>query len=786
MTRLFHSIIILYLVLSLLLPSRCTAKPYANPELSFSPFNIIIKSLSIIRPEIMINVDDFKSPSHPNTDDDFLHYLTLFPTIQQGQINGLNVMVLSKIHQWQLHLQNLSLIITHNSQAGNHTRWNLNGSYDLRYPGLKTSGSLSLELESDSGLGKFDGRGKLKIIGKSSKHHYLLDMPINMKGSLFLKPKIFLDNHLFITTVLQVLLPSATHPLWKVICNGEVKDLLPIIGMVHARTPSIAKILPKTGKFTYHLALTGKKAFFRPPYDAKFKLQAKKMQFESENSEVVLENTGFSLNAGLSVPQNGPGSLKMTTTLYGGPFLWNTYFWDLSNRTISAGIECLLPFQHGFPVLTACISFSGRVDAAPFWKGSLTGSWSTKKGIISFIGQPMNFSKTLAVLLPEFMDEKPQLLKELRSQGHYQLSATIKQEGNETAITTGKFLVNNLKLSSKGYGQIHNLEITAPLAGLAWNEKTDTLQISRQVSPLVLKFSSISSPYLRAKAQKISLRWNNESKKLFMPEEMRVDVLGCPLTISNFSLHHPLSGTKRQAMLKLKVDPASSNHHVPELPISAKIIELINEIHHHVHAELRLSVDQRRLETLGDVQFPLFSGQVKINNIQIRRLFSPSRVMGMNIEAKKLDLQKVTALIQAGSATGIIDLSLKNFEISYGQPSKFDLEIRSVKTAGVPRKISVEAIENLSLLSSGSNAGHGLLNVGINRFFSHYRYAKIGLYCRLRDDAFQLRGLIHQHGREYVVKRGFLTGVDVVNYNPDNQISFRDMQERISRIFNKQ
>ena len=227
------------------------------------------------------------------------------------------------------------------------------------------------------------------------------------------------------------------------------------------------------------------------------------------------------------------------------------------------------------------------------------------------------------------------------------------------------------------------------------------------------------------------------------------------------------------------------NDPLPELPLSEKITDLVNKVRCHLQGDLDLFFVRNQLNTRGKVQFPLFSGQISISNIQLRRLFSPSRVMALDMEARKLDLQEVTSLIQAGSATGIIDISLKNLEISYGQPSRFDLEINSVHVPGVPRKISVEAIENLSLLSSGSSAGHGLLNIGINRFFSHYRYDKIGLYCRLRDDVFQLRGLIHRGGREYVVKRGLLGGVDIVNYNPDNQISFRDMQERILRIFNK-
>jgi hypothetical protein len=36
------------------------------------------------------------------------------------------------------------------------------------------------------------------------------------------------------------------------------------------------------------------------------------------------------------------------------------------------------------------------------------------------------------------------------------------------------------------------------------------------------------------------------------------------------------------------------------------------------------------------------------------------------------------------------------------------------------------------------------------------------------------------------VRRGLLGGIDVVNRNPDNAIGFKDMRERVERIFSRQ
>jgi len=764
------------------LPLPCSATLYPDKKSSFSSFATIIKSFSIIRPTIVINVDDLKKSSDEKTDDKFLQYLKLFPTIEQGNIRGLKIVLLSKINKWKLALNNLTLIIN-DFQPEKSSRWQLTGTYELQHAVFNTSGIISMELELDSTENKFHGRGKLKMSGKSAGHSYDISMPIIIHESLILKPELSLDGHSAITSELQVVFPSPDHPSWKVVCCGKKTDLVPLAAMLRAYNPSTKILLPKNGQLYYRLVFAGEGMFLRPPCDAKLELKAKKMRFQSANADVAIEDTGFFLEAGLSVPKSGPGSLKMSTTLHGGPFLWHNYFWDLTGQDAGGIFECVVPFRDGFPVLDSGISFSGRITADPLWTGSLNGSWSPEEGRLSFNGQPMDLSKTLKIFMPEFLEEQPKLLKELEAEGHYQLSATMEIEGRKITIIDGKISVNDGNIASKGYGHVDDLEVLMPLAGLTWDDKSKKLQAGNQKAPMIVKFESITGPYLHAKAQTIPVDWGAES--LAIQTDIDIVAIGCPIRLSNFIIHHPLLATQRRAELQLEVNPAPLENQLPELPVSAKIIELINEIRHHLQAGLTLVLAGNQLEAQGKVKFPLFSGNVSISNIQLRRLFSASRVIALDMEARKLNLQEVTDLVEAGSATGIIDMSLKDLEISYGQPSKFDLEIKSVKTSGVPQKISVEAIENLSLLSSGSSAGQGLLNVGINRFFKHYRYGAIGLYCRLRDDVFQLRGLIHQGGREYVVKRGFLTGVDVINYNPDNRISFRDMQERVLRIFNK-
>ena len=67
-------------------------------------------------------------------------------------------------------------------------------------------------------------------------------------------------------------------------------------------------------------------------------------------------------------------------------------------------------------------------------------------------------------------------------------------------------------------------------------------------------------------------------------------------------------------------------------------------------------------------------------------------------------------------------------------------------------------------------------------FFKTFPYEKIGIRASLENDVFKINGTIKERGTEYLVKRGAFSGVNIVNQNPDNRISFKDMVNRIKRI----
>jgi hypothetical protein len=111
------------------------------------------------------------------------------------------------------------------------------------------------------------------------------------------------------------------------------------------------------------------------------------------------------------------------------------------------------------------------------------------------------------------------------------------------------------------------------------------------------------------------------------------------------------------------------------------------------------------------------------------------------------------------------------------------LDVESDPAKKKSQVISVAAVQNLSILGTGSSAISSVLNSGVHRFFKEYPYSRIGILCTLENDTFSIRGKIREGGQEYLVRRGWLRGIDVVIQNPNNSVNFGDMKERIGRIF---
>jgi hypothetical protein len=194
-----------------------------------------------------------------------------------------------------------------------------------------------------------------------------------------------------------------------------------------------------------------------------------------------------------------------------------------------------------------------------------------------------------------------------------------------------------------------------------------------------------------------------------------------------------------------------------------------------------IEIDPEKLTTTGKAEFDIFDTRINVENIKMSNPFSENRTISCDLEFKDLNLEKLTDSIPFGRVTGILKGEIKDLAFSYGQPESFIMNLESVKRKGVSQKFSVRAVNDLSVISSGSQTAVSSKK-GLTKFIQEFGYKKIGIFCSLKNDIFTLSGTIKEKGVEYLVKRSWLFGISVVNKKPRNRIRFKDMVDRLKRV----
>jgi hypothetical protein len=188
------------------------------------------------------------------------------------------------------------------------------------------------------------------------------------------------------------------------------------------------------------------------------------------------------------------------------------------------------------------------------------------------------------------------------------------------------------------------------------------------------------------------------------------------------------------------------------------------------------------LTTQGAITADLFEGQMVISNIGAKRFLSLTQVITLDASWSDLDLAQITGDTAFGKIQGALRGHAKGLEIADGQPQAFDLAMETMKKKNIQQRISVQAVDNIARIGGGASPFRGLAGAFVS-FFRELPYEKIGISAVLENDVFRINGTIREQGKEYLIKKGGFSGVDVIIGSPgSNTISFKDMVRRIKRV----
>ena len=189
----------------------------------------------------------------------------------------------------------------------------------------------------------------------------------------------------------------------------------------------------------------------------------------------------------------------------------------------------------------------------------------------------------------------------------------------------------------------------------------------------------------------------------------------------------------------------------------------------------------KTLTSEGELEASVFGGKIVFSKIGASGLFSSTPLLKLSARINDLHLDQLTRDTSFGRIEGVLTGRILDLEIADKQPQKFDLLLETVEKKGIDQRISIKAVDNIARIGGGQSPFMGLAGV-ITSFFKEFPYKKIGVHATLDNDIFRIHGTIKEEGKEFLVKRSGLSGVNVINQNPDNRIRFQDMVKRIKRI----
>ena len=281
-----------------------------------------------------------------------------------------------------------------------------------------------------------------------------------------------------------------------------------------------------------------------------------------------------------------------------------------------------------------------------------------------------------------------------------------------------------------------------------------------------IKSATVAIPQISAP----TILWNNA---LSFPEPIRVSLFGGRGTISGLAWKD-IVAAPTDLSFSLELD-------------DLKLDQITNTLGwHRFGGTLSGSIPRVRwagqaLSGDGTITLGLFGGRAEIRGLEIDKPLSALRAVRVNARLDALDLEQASNTFEFGHISGAVSGTIDGLVLTHGQPEEFRADIYTVEKPGVGRWISVEALNKITVVSSGNDAGS--LYGGLASLFDFYRYSRLGFKATLKNDTLTLRGIESKDGSEYLVVGTLLPPtVNIVSHT--QEISFNELLARLERVKN--
>ena len=186
--------------------------------------------------------------------------------------------------------------------------------------------------------------------------------------------------------------------------------------------------------------------------------------------------------------------------------------------------------------------------------------------------------------------------------------------------------------------------------------------------------------------------------------------------------------------------------------------------------------NEKQLTVGGAMMLKLFDGVIIIKDLIVDEPLQDYAQLFANIDLNNLNLESLTKTYNFGEIQGRVEGKLSGLELSAWEPVAFDAYVRTPENDKSSHRISQRAIDNLSSLGGAS----GLLSRSFLRFFETFRYDKIGLSCKLKNNICRMSGVEPKGDSYYIVKGGGIPRIDVMGFQ--RQVNWKVLTSRLKAI----
>ncbi len=491
-------------------------------------------------------------------------------------------------------------------------------------------------------------------------------------------------------------------------------------------------------------------------------------RFDFEDPKAVFMGEGlkssFFIKAGYGIDRNA-FSFDTSVRLKEGEVLYDRFYLDLGKTALTSDLRGTYRIDE-----KALEISETNVTLKDMFRVDLGGNCILGPGLttgdidIDIHDAPVYPLFRMFVVEP-FKAEKPEL-ESIKAAGTISARFEAKKGKDDTRIF-GHFHWKKGELSHAGEKiKLEDLSLDLPV----WIQKGKPGAAT--VSPSGnLKIGSVKMPFISKQSFSSPLKAGPNS--LFIESSTAVSTHGGTVLIGPVSFSG-IFGPSPSVESSIKIDNLETRPFMSETAFKRADGTIKGELD-----PVRFS--NNRMTAKGKISAEIFGGQIVFSDIAAASVFSKGPLISFDAGLNGLDLAEMTTGTSFGKIEGTLEGHVNDLEFAYGQPQRFDLLLETIEKKGVKQKISVKAVDNIARIGGGQSPFIGLAGA-ISSLFKEFPYEKIGVRAFLENDTFRINGTIKEEDKEYIVKRGSFSGVNIVNQNPDNRISFKDMVKRIKRV----